>query len=140
MGTDFSKRLLKRYDNNTVDFADKIVCADKKEYREELDRLDDMVYQKLCYLEDKIEDGTLIELPYKLGTELHFIVLNMHSGELEIFTTEFWAYVSRYKDEFGGVEFAIEIIDVDFDNDSLIEVCNFLTKAEAEAKLKELKE
>lgn len=96
-------------------------------------------YNRLCDLEDKIEDGTLIELPYKLGTELHFIVLNMHSGELEIFTTEFWAYVSRYKDEFGGVEFAIEIIDVDFDNDTLIEVCNFLTKAEAEAKLRELK-
>lgn len=96
--------------------------------------------ERLCQLETKIENGTLVDCPYKLGTELHFIVLNKHSGEFEIFTTEFWAYVSRYKDEFGGVEFAIEIIDVDFDNDTLIEVCHFLTKPEAEAKLRELKE
>lgn len=97
------------------------------------------LYRKLAELEDKIENGTLVDCPYKLGTELHFIVFNMCSGEFEIFTTAFWVYVSRYKDEFGGVEFVIEINDVDFDNNTLIEVCHFLTKAEAKAKLCELK-
>lgn len=96
------------------------------------------LYRKLAELEDKIENGTLVDCPYKLGTELHFIVFNMCSGEFEIFTTAFWVYVSRYKDEFGGVEFVIEINDVDFDNNTLIEVCHFLTEAEAKAKLKEL--
>lgn len=34
------------------------------------------IYNRLAELEDKIEDGTLIELPYKLGTKLYFIVLH----------------------------------------------------------------
>lgn len=97
------------------------------------------VLARLAELEDKIENGTLIDCPYKLGTELHFIVFNVQSGEHEIFTTQFWLYVSLYKDEFGGIELRLEINDVDFDNDTWIEVCHFLTKAEAEAKLEELK-
>lgn len=134
------KRLTKRGVNGRAYYATPFTSNSMQAiYEEDVKKKQD-VMERLCDFEDKIENGTLVDCPYKLGTELHFIVLNKHSGEFEIFTTEFWAYVSRYKDEFGGVEFAIEIIDVDFDNDTLIEVCHFLTKPEAEAKLRELKE
>lgn len=59
MKTDFSKRLLKRDDNNIVDFADKIVYTGKEEYLKEFDIRNDMVYQKLCDLEDIIENHDL---------------------------------------------------------------------------------
>lgn len=94
---------------------------------------------RLAELEDLIENGTLIDCPYKLGTELHFIVFNLQSCEFDIFTTEFWRYVSQYKDEFGGIKLILEINDVDFDNYTWIEVCHLLNKAEAEAKLAELR-
>lgn len=98
------------------------------------------IYRRLAELEDKIENGTLIELPYKLGTKLYFIVLHTFGGYFEIFETELWVYVSRYKDEFGGVDFAIEINDVDFDYETWVTAHCYSTKAEAEAKLKELQE
>lgn len=59
MKTDFSKRLLKRDDNNIVDFADKIVCTGREEYLKEFDIRNDMVYQKLCDLEDIIDNHDL---------------------------------------------------------------------------------
>ena len=98
------------------------------------------IYRRLAEFEDKIENGTLIELPYKLGTKLYFIVLHTFGGYFEIFETELWVYVSRYKDEFGGVDFAIEINDVNFDYETWITAHCYSTKAEAEAKLKELQE
>lgn len=79
-------------------------------------------------------------MPYKLGTKLYFIVLHTFGGYFEIFETEFWVYVSRYKDEFGGVGFAIEINDVDFDCETCVIAHCYSTKAEAEARLKELQE
>lgn len=96
--------------------------------------------KRLAELEDKIMDGTLIELPYKLGTKLYFIVLHTFGGYFEIFETELWVYVSRYKDEFGGVDFAIEINDVNFDYETWVTAHCYSTKAEAESKLKELQE
>lgn len=93
---------------------------------------------RLYELENAIENGTLVELPYKLGTKLYFIVLHNFGGYFEIFETEFWVYVSRYKDEFGGVDFAIEINDVDFDYETWVVAHYYSTKAEAEAKLEEL--
>lgn len=128
MRTDFSKRLLRRYDNNTVDFADKIVCTDKKDYREERDRLDDMVYQKLCYLEDKIENGTLIELPCKIGDTFWYISLANHVEEDKIVNILLRDGMCL------GERLVTEIYLRDLGKSW------FLTKNEAEAKLKELKE
>lgn len=88
--------------------------------------------------QDKIEQGTLIELPYKLGTKLYFLVLHSFGGYFEIFETDLWVYVSRYKDEFGGVDFAIEINDTDFDYETWVVAHCYSTKSEAENKLKEL--
>lgn len=99
-----------------------------------------VMLNRLAELEDKIMDGTLIELPYKLGTKLYFIVLHTFGGYFEIFETELWVYVSRYKDEFGGVDFAIEINDVNFDYETWVTAHCYSTKAEAESKLKELQE
>ena len=98
------------------------------------------IYKRLYELEDKIMDGTLVELPYKLGTKLYFLVLHMFDGYFEIFETDLWVYVSRYKDEFGGVDFYIEINDVDFDCETWVIVHYYSSKAEAEARLKELQE
>lgn len=100
----------------------------------------EIMKNRLAELEDKIIDGTLIELPYKLGTKLYFIVLHTFGGYFEIFETELWVYVSRYKDEFGGVDFAIEINDVDFDYETWVTAHCYSTRAEAEARLKELQE
>lgn len=95
-------------------------------------------YNRLAELEDKITDGTLVELPCKLGTKLYFLVLHMFDGYFEIFETDLWVYVSRYKDEFGGVDFSIEINDVDFDCETWVIAHYYSSKAEAEARLKEL--
>lgn len=111
-------------------------CKIENKWQEENQQLKD----RIAELEDKIENGTLIELPYKLGTKLYFIVLNTFGGYFEIFETELWVYVSRYKDEFGRVDFAIEINDVDFDYETWVTAHCYSTKVEAEAKLKELQE
>lgn len=119
-----------------------IIKLDKKGYENPQYDYDSICEKlnRLAELEDKIEDGTLIELPYKLGTKLYFIVLNTFGGYFEIFETELWVYVSRYKDEFGRVDFAIEINDVDFDYETWVTAHCYSTKVEAEAKLKELQE
>lgn len=38
------------------------------------------VFYRLAELEDKIEDGTLIELPIPFGTELYFLHSHEHEG------------------------------------------------------------
>ena len=99
-----------------------------------------VIRKRLWDLENKIEQGTLIELPYKLGTKLYFLVLHSFGGYFEIFETDLWVYVSRYKDEIGGVDFAIEINDIDFDYETWVVAHCYSTKAEAEARMKELQE
>ena len=81
------------------------------------------VYNRLAELEDKIENGTLIELPCKVGDTIYYI------GSLEV--RAFFKIKTLY-----------DIVAMPFSLDMLDGYKNvwFLTKAEAEAKLKELLE
>ena len=100
-------------------------------------------YEKLSDIEDKIEQGTLIELPYKFGSMLYFIVLNRFGGELSIFSTDLWVYISKYGDDgIGNVVMVmdIEINDIDFDEQIYVVSSYHPTREEAEKRLKELQE
>ena len=84
------------------------------------------VFNRLAELEDKIEQGTLIELPCKVGD----IVYQFDNGGkiYEAMILDIAIYKGKPYYETCGV---------DFDNRAIGESV-FLTKAEAEAKLKEL--
>jgi tetrahydromethanopterin S-methyltransferase subunit G len=88
------------------------------------------VLQRLAELEDKIENGTLVELPCKVGDRIWVIlgnnifgrrvksiVISQHSY-IKTSNTNGWKELEIYHKEEFGVKW-------------------FLTKAEAEAKLKE---
>ena len=103
-------------------------CDDDIEYAHE-------VHNRLAKLEDKIENGTLIELPCKYGNTAWFVYetendeMFLDEGVIQSFSIDscgLWVYVI-YK---SGLTYwhTIEAIGERL----------FLTKAEAEAKLKEL--
>ena len=95
-------------------------CTDKNCY--------EIMKNRLAELEDKIEDGTLIELPCKVGD----IVYQFDNGG-EIYELMI-LHINIYK---GKPYYETDAID--FDNRAIGESI-FLTKAEAEARLKELQE
>lgn len=98
---------------------------------------------RLAELEDKIEQGTLIEVPYKFGSTLYFIVINKKGGELSIFETDLWVYHSIYvANEKGEIimGLAIDINDTSFDEETFVMVKEYATREEAEKRLKELQE
>lgn len=83
-------------------------------------------YDRLAELEDKIENGTLVELPCKVGdTATAVIDTFAYDNSVQKVKIEGLAYI--VKDENG---------DMTFQHISRL----FHTKAEAEAKLKELRE
>ena len=104
---------------------------------------------KLAELEDRIENKTLIDLPCKVGDWLYYIYENkIHKAKVE--EIKFNVYKHGIKNE------SIDIFAYDFknklelsfyykedfsmlDTETIDFVKTFLTKAEAEAKLKELR-
>lgn len=103
-----------------------------------------IAYNKLCSIEDKIENGTLIELPCKVGDTVYLPWL--YSGvyaiayltvthiildaEKSYIRTNFETDIEDYYEEYKGGEY-------DFNDFGKIV---FTNKAEAEKRLKELKE
>lgn len=84
------------------------------------------IYKRLYELEDKVENGTLVELPCKVGdTATAVIDTFAYDNSVQKVKIEGLAYI--VKDENG---------DMTFQHISRL----FHTKAEAEAKLKELRE
>ena len=81
------------------------------------------LYRKLAELEDKIENGTLIELPCKVGQPIWIICY-------ELWTTKPFVDESFIK-SFVQIAMIMEHGEIG--------KTVFLTKAEAEAKLRELK-
>ena len=97
---------------------------------------------KLAFLEDKLENRTLIELPIPYGTELHFLYSREHYGKPQtpcIYSTKEWIFNVRYD---GKTWFSVAGRGIGYFGEYLHEIGKtvFLTKAEAEAKLKELME
>lgn len=115
------KRLTVRHPN-----SDYIAITETKQLQET--RESKIVLNRLAELEDKIEDGTLIELPCKVGD----IVYQFDNGG-EIYELMI-LHINIYK---GKPYYETDAID--FDNRAIGESI-FPTKAEAEARLKELQE
>ena len=95
-------------------------------------------YNRLAELEDKIENGTLIELPCKVGDMLYKVVENsiveyrVHKIEFYITEDKRFGYC-LYCDSYALGEF-------DYFYKKSIGKDVFLTKAEAEERIKGLKE
>lgn len=91
------------------------------------DELDEALF-RLAELEDKIEAGTLVELPCKVGDEVYIIAkrgLDIYDVE-KIIVADIWYSETDNR-----------LYPITADECPLSEI--FLTKAEAEAKLKELR-
>ena len=93
------------------------------------------VYYRLRELEDKIENGTLIELPCKVGDTVYEVIKDLPIQEWEITGIVYgrcygknYVITAERKRDFAGWKFWRE----DFGKTI------FLTKAEAEKKLEEL--
>lgn len=99
------------------------------------------VYYRLRELEDKIENGTLIELPCKAGTTLYFIVTeeqeDINGFKYAILESNKWLYVIDKNEEI-TIEENDRFFKFEYTYDYTFGENVFLTKAEAEAKLKEL--
>lgn len=97
------------------------------------------IYNRLAELEDKIENKTLIDLPCKVGDELFIIAKFVNSGE--------WFLLNDYS----VGDFIVTTIYLNLNKEIKLKINSytiklsdfgktvFLTKAEAEAKLRELK-
>ena len=91
----------------------------------------------LAELEDKLKNGTLIELPCKVGDAVYRIgkAINVEKQRYELYVQDYTIIkIEIYEEEILFVDNSDnEIYIVDFDK------AVFLTKAEAEKKLKELR-
>ena len=100
---------------------------------------DNEVLQRLAELEDKIENGTLIKLPCKVGDTVYHlsdkkiceefvkqIKYSIYNGEIDLLNSHIMTDDNYSK-------------DYNFYRISKLGKSVFLTKAEAEARLKELK-
>ena len=100
------------------------------------------LYNRLAELEDKIENGTLIELPCKVGDTVWDIVKSINRTE----NTIIYKHIQEYqveRIEIDSYNLLYLVISV-FTEDGICEGYArpnqvYYTKAEAEAKLKELK-
>ena len=96
---------------------------------------------RLAELEDKIENGTLVELPVPSGTELHFLHSHEHADRPispTIHSTNEWSF-----EIWGNGKSGISSDDIPCGYYGVyrhkLGDTVFLTRAEAEARLKELK-
>ena len=89
-------------------------------------------YERLADLEDKIENGTLIELPCKVGDKI-YVCYGVCVDEWEVVSVQIYGYDILFRLGHKGTD--------DYNSQYLMELGEtwFLTKAEAEAKLRELK-
>jgi hypothetical protein len=110
------ERLTKR----GVDWHDDVQCDDEE------------VYNRLAELEDKIENGTLVELPCKVGDTLYYV--NMYASTPRI-EANFVHTIEMFEEGITG-ELTLRIWTQDgvFYSDNMPNV--FKTKSEAEKKTK----
>lgn len=107
-----------------------INCLNCPKYETECKLQDciDMAIDRLAELEDKIENGTLVELPCKVGDTVFIIAkqgMNIYTVE-ETTVWDFWFSTTENR-----------FYPIDANEIPLEEV--FLTKAEAEKRLEELR-
>ncbi len=128
-----SKRLLRRNNEGLVEYTYDGYFDEKAEKAE-----DAKVFEKLCDLEDKIENGTLIELPCKIGDTVYFVNKYRPMPRIEKFSVSYFE-VTAYERP---------IVIVCANNDCAREHARysfqfpdknvFFTESEAEARLQKL--
>ena len=127
------KRLTKRDELGNEQYATHPKADYIGELYEETKKKDREILYRLAELEDKIENGTLIELPCKVGDDFWYITMIWDiSGK---FIGE------MYKAKVEGFYVPNEFIQIEDDEIFHYHAYGeeaFLTKAEAEQKLKEL--
>ena len=104
-------------------------------YTKELDLKQELgysyIYNRLAELEDKIDNGTLVELPCKVGDTVYWVM------DMDIFTYKVKVFSYNCNDDM-GLRLILQEIEpsVSFYLGKRL----FFTKAEAEARLKEIQE
>ena len=98
-----------------------------------------MVLDRLAELEDKIENGDILEFPCRVGDTVYILWRNKDSGKMEIFEDIIIEILVR---KFSNIEVK-RILVSEFGPTGILPFCDmnkiwFLNKAEAEAKLREL--
>lgn len=94
-------------------------------------------YERLAELEDKIENGTLIELPCKVGDTV-YVIDEMENSCGEIVCREVESCIVDRISIFDS-DICLGLVDT-YKTIRILSISKvFLTKAEAEAKLRELK-
>ena len=129
-----SKRLLRRNNEGLVEYTYDGYFDEKAERTE-----DAKVFEKLCDLEDKIENGTLIELPCKIGDTLYFVNEYRPTPRIETFIVSHFVITADthyivakcYDKEDNRVRYSKYSL-------SLPNEDTFFIEAEAEARLQEL--
>lgn len=129
------KRLTKRNANGEVETVKRPKSSYIQEVYEEWDEINRELKLRLAELEDKIEAGTLVELPCKVGDVMYEVIEGMPIQEWKIESICFdraypkgviWAERTR---DFAHWKFCIEDCGTKW----------FATKAEAKAMLLQLK-
>lgn len=78
------KRLTKRNANGEVRTVKRPKSSYIQEVYEEWDEINRELKLRLAELEDKIENGTLVELPCKVGDVMYEVILDAYIDEWEI--------------------------------------------------------
>ena len=102
-----------------------------KNWRRRAYQFDD-IYKRLAELEDKIENGTLVELPYKIGAIVYVIYTNRETGEPDVRITDVVGYEIMRGELWAKTSIPYRKCYIEIEN-------VFRTQAEADAKLKELR-
>ena len=118
-----------RVDKDYILSAYDIIDKEKQDFVE-------MIINRLAELEDKIENGTLIELPCKIGSTVYHIY---NAGRSKYIIDE--ETVSGYELEIDALIGVVLRIMLNASTPSVAVIGDrlFFTRAEAEKKLKELK-
>lgn len=131
----FTKKIV---DDGTVQisYADRIVGCYHR---------DEMIRERLCELEDKIESGTLIELPCKVGDTVYWVWDEYNDITKEqIVSIKEWKVdriqINENDWSVRGVDKPLENGDIPFFwcHSSRYKICWFLAREKAEKRLKEL--
>lgn len=112
-----------------------INCLNCPKYETECKLQDciDMAIDRLAELEDKIENGTLVELPCKVGDKLYLVyspygdIDEWEITDIQIGNVKLFRLGHKGTDDYAAVLF------------KELGECAFLTKAEAEKRLEELR-
>lgn len=113
----------------------------KQKWSENIDLTQELgysyIYKRLHELEDKIEQGTLIELPCKVNDTVYWLIANKYI--IECVVTLINISVGKKTHFTVWAKQKCEGVENDFSSDDLGEEW-FLTREEAEKRLEELQE